>query len=346
MADNPQNFSSVTSALATLFRPRVVRTINRRSVALKALRIERNMTGKSINVDVEFDGMVTETFNDGDDATNFGSDAVAPATLNYGLVRSNFRVTDLAQAAAQATGNPADLARLWGRNIVNAATKLASTLNGQAFSGDGSSNKMTGFDTAVDDSNTYMGIDRSQSGNAGFRGNVIDPGTPTAPTLDLIRGDIADTIYTECGEQPDIAFVSPAGFIKLGSLFTEMRRYPQPVGEIQTARGRVLLDASVGALEFEGCTFIKDKDCTANEIVYVNSEYAHFEYLEQNPEMPLAGEISDEELEDGFGPIPLGAKLKHLGPTGSSEKATMQVFVNLVVEKPNTCGRRVNCNFA
>jgi hypothetical protein len=341
MADTAQSLSAVLSALSQNFRPRIVRTINRRSVLLKTLPVVAG-EGKNIAVDIEFDGMVTENFADGDDATNYGSDAVAPATLGWGLYRSNFHITDLARAAARTSVSPTGIIALWGRNMVNASTKLASQLNKSAYSDAGTGSLMTGLNTALLENNTYMGIDRTQSANASFRGNVIDPGSPTAPTLSAIRKDINTTIYEACGEQPDLAFCSSAVFNTLGDLFTEMRRYNQGVTEIETAKGKIVLDASIGAIQFEGCTFIKDKDATANQIYYLNSNYVHFEYLPQQDEAAVMTNSSDVDLEDGFGPVPLGAKFKKLATTGSSEKASMQVFVNIVVEKPNSCALRKN----
>src|SRR5579859_3821765 len=341
MADNPQNLSAILTTLAQNFRPKIVRTINRRSVVLKTLPVVPG-EGKNIAVDVEFDGMITENFADGDDATNFGSDATSPATLSWAMYRSNFRITDLVRAAARTSLTPLSILNLWGRNMVNAATKLASNINLETYSGPGTGTRMFGLDSALLDNNTYMGIDRTMSGNAGFRGNVIDPGSPTSPTLSLIRKDINTTIYTTSGEQPDLAFCSPAIFNTLGDLFTELRRYTDPVREITTAKGKIVLDASIGALEFEGCTFIKDKDATANQIYYLNSNYCRFEYLPQQDEAEVMSAGSDVDLEDGFGPVPLGAKFKKLATTGSSEKASMQVFLNIVVKKPNACGIRKN----
>jgi len=341
VADNPQTLTAVLSALAQNFRPRVVRTINRRSVLLKTLPVQPG-EGKNIAVDVEFDGMVVENFNDGDDVTNYGSDAVAPATLAWALYRANFRVGDLARAAAKTSRSPQGLMALWGRNLVNASAKLSSNINLGGYSGNGTSNAITGFDTALLNNNTYMGIDRSQAGNAGFRGNVIDPGVLTQVALDDIRGDINNTIYTACGEQPDFAFCSPTIFNMLGGRFTQLRRFPDEVREINTTRGKVTLDASVGALEFEGCVFIKDKDATANQIYYVNSNYVHWEYLPQQDEGELTQNERAADLDDGYGPAPLGMRVKMLAETGASKKATAMVFLNLVVEKPNTCGLRKN----
>lgn len=331
MADNPQTLSGILNALAQNYRPQIVRTINRRSVLAKLLPIVKG-AGKNIAWDVETSGMISESFSDGDDAANFGSDAIQPAVLSWLLNRANFRVTDLAVAAAASTLTPESIVNLYGRNVMNASMALTSTINA-AF--------VAQLVTALQDGNTYAGIDRSSGANALFRANVIDPGVSTAPTLQQIRSDLANTIYTACGEVPDIALCAPAVFLKVASLFNEFRRYNQPVMEVQTARGQVKLDASIGALEFEGCVFVKDKDMTAGEIYYLNSNYVHVEYLEQGPgPMGEPGEVL--EADDGFGPVPLGFYFRPLARLGSSFRCSAQSFCNLVVEKPNACGIRKN----
>lgn len=331
MADNPQTLTAILSALAQNFRPEVVRQVNRKSVLLHTLPVKPGF-GKNVPIDIELSGAVSESFSDGAEAANFGSDAVAPGTLSWLPHRANFKVTDLAIAAAASSRSPEELMALYGRNVVNAMSALASTLNAAYYAQ---------LVLAMDDDNTYAGIDRSDGSYALWRSNVIDPGSLTAPTLALIRNDLANTIYSACGSVPDLAFCSPAVFLKLASLFTELRRYVQPVTSVSTAKGNVLLDGSVGAIEFEGCTFIKDKDCTANAIYYVNSEHVHIEYLPQGPvEMGDAGQ--DVGIDDGFGPVPLGARFYVLGRTGAYRKASAQVFSQLVCDRPNACGVRLN----
>jgi len=329
-SDTPQTLSSILTSLAQNFGPRIVRQTNRRSMLIKTLPIVPGF-GKNVPIDVEVDGMIAESFSDGDEVTNFGSDVMSPGVLSWLPNRANFKVTDLAMAAAASSRTPTDALNLWGRNVVNALTKLASTLNAAFY---------TQLLLALADDNTYAGMERVSAFPL-WRSNVMDPGSATQPSLDQIRGDIMDTIYTAGGEQPDLAFCRPAVFRKLGSLFTDLRRYNQPVGEITTAKGKVLLDASVGAIEFEGCTFVKDKDAPAGSILYINSDHCHIEYLPQT--VPEMGEVAqDLELNDGFGAVPLAAKFYILGRTGAYRKATAQNFTQIVVDKPNACGIRKN----
>jgi hypothetical protein len=338
MADTPQTLATLNSALAQNFRDQVVRTINRRAVLLRLLRIVKG-AGKNVAWDVELDGAIAEAFADGDAVANFGSDAVKEAIISWGALRSNFRVGDIAAAAAASSGSPQDLANLVGRNFMNSVRALTSLINKRLFSG---TTDMVGMDTALRDDNTYAGVDRTQVANAPFRANVIDS-AGAALTLSQIRKDITVTIYNACGDTPDIAVCSAELFEVIGALFQEFRRHPVPaVTEVQTARGTVRLDGSLGAIEFEGCVFFKDKDATANTIYYLNSENVEVEWLPQVASSPLPDASVDASADDGRGVLPLGMKLKRLGPKGASSDLTLQAIAQLAVRNPKACGRRIN----
>ena len=338
MSDVPQTLTTILNNLALDFRPRVVRAINRRSVLLTVLPIVMG-SGKNVTWDIETSGANAETFNDGDDASNFNSDAIVAPTLGWGLVRSNFRVGDVAVAAAASASSPRDLMGLISRNYVNSTTALTSSINSKLFS---SSSGIIGLDTALRDDNTYAGIDRTDSANTLARGNLIDPGSLTAPTLSDIRKDITVTIYKACGVQPDIAICSPEVFLAIGNLFQEFRRLNQDAKSMDTARGTVQLDGSLGSIEFEGCRFFKDKDATANRIYYLNTEYVRVEYLPQLMSPEVMEQSRMVQADDGYGANPLGMKAKALAPTGASSKVSLQAFLQLVVERPNACGMRLN----
>lgn len=341
MADTPQTLAAITSALAQFYRDKITRQINRRAVMLRVVRIEAGR-GKNVALDIEGDGAHAENFADGADASDFGSDALSPAVLPWALLRGNFRITDLAAAAARTTGNPRDAVNLFARNLDNAATKLASRINAQLYTGTGSSNQIAGLkETALRDDNTYAGIDRTVGANAYWRSNVIDAGAGEL-TFARLRAAIGDTIYTASGEQPGLAFCPPTVFNYLGSLFQEQRRYNDTVRVLQTPRGEVRLDASIGTLEVEGCVFIKDKDAPAGEIQFLNPEYVVFEYLPQDPEPQMDPAVVEQAAQDGYGLIPLGFRVVKLARQGASSRFSLQVFGQLCVHRPNACGRLVN----
>lgn len=344
MAD--QLYADIANSLAPYIRSPVVRTINRRSALMRSLRIVPVM-GKNSNWDVEMDGMYAETFADGDDVSTYGSDVIKPGSLNMGLVRVNYKIGVQAIAAVQATARDSSprqsLSPLIGRNYENGIRKWTSFVNGKLFN---STSGIIGLDTALRDDNTYAGIDRTDSANASFRANVIDPGSLTEPTLHDIRQDITVTAYRACGETPDLAFVCPELYNKIASLFDDVRRHTQDV--FTTFGGRkVTLDGSIGNIVFEGCLFMKDKDATNNTIYYLNSEYVQLEYQDLTSTYP--GEMADIEVrnaisppDDGYGPFPFQLYTVHLSMTGAAHKFSTMGSLQLAVTRPNACVKRLN----
>jgi hypothetical protein len=334
MADTAQTLALIT--LAQNYRDDIVRQINRRTMLLRLLPIVKG-EGKNVAFAPEADGQVAENFADGADAANFGSDAQASATQGWGLYRSLIHVTGLAQAASAASRTPVGNLALWARNSINASAKLASIINKACFNGAGTGTTIAGLDVAVgQNNNTYFGIDRSQGGNAYFRPIVVDPGVPTAPTFALIRDDIRQ-IYEASGENPDIALCSPAVFNKVGSLFDATRRQ---IDTIATARGSMRLDFGFQALEVDGTLFVKDKDATAATIYYLNTNHVRLEYLP--PVQPPGVPAGPAPANDGFGPVPLGMNYEMLAKLGASDRAQVVSMLQLVVDKPCSCGVRLN----
>lgn len=338
MSDTAQTLSLII--LAQNYRDDVVRQINRKAATLRVLPII-NGEGKNVAWVPEADGAVAETFSEGADVSNFGSDAQASAILGWGEYRSAFHVSGLAMAAASSSRTPLGNISLWGRNLVNSTAKVASMVNADIHTGAGTTGIIAGFGAAFGStSNTYAGIDRSQAGNAYFRPTVSDPGSLTIPTFAAIRKHQA-AIYDACGEFPDLAFCPSAVFDTIGSLFDGNRQYL--VNTIETARGKIVLEAGYEAISFNGTNFIRDKDAAANKIVFVNSNYCHIEVL---PAM-IPG-LDDGVLrqmvqaQDGFGPIPLSMKYEMLSKLGDSDRAMVKSYLQLVVQRPNSGGMMLN----
>jgi len=333
------DLSTVTNVLAQTFRPRIVRTFSSSSRLLRLLQIERG-EGKNISWGIETTGAIGENFTDGADVSNYGIDTPDDAVLSWGLYRSNFKITNLALATARTSASPADMLRPMGRSFENACRKLARTINGVLYSGAGTGTTIAGLATAIDNNNTYATIDRSSV--TAFRATEFDPGSATDPTLSQLRKDIYD-IEDTCGEKPDIAMCSSSVFLKIASLFDNNRQYQQTV--VNTARGQVMLDASVGVVMIEGCAFINDPDCTANKIYYLNSNYVRVVYLPGASESEV---VTDDmimaSLQDNMGPMPLGLNVYPLARTGAARKVTCEVQMQLMVEKPSACGVRHNVN--
>jgi hypothetical protein len=342
MSDTVTTLSLIT--LAQEYRGDTVRQINRRTVFLKFVRIVPG-EGKNVAWAPEGDGAVVENFAEGADATNFGGDAQASAVLSWGLNRGNLHVSNLSRDGAATSATPIGNRKLWGRNIANNSAKLAAKINKDCFSGAGTGTNIAGLDVAIGSTtNTYATIDRSNSNNAYFRPTVVDPGILTAPTFALIRDDIRK-IYEACGENPDVAFCSPAVFNAVGGLFDNTRRQNDQAREVTLAgRGKIVLDAGFQAIEFDGMFFVKDKDATANTIYYCNTAHMELQYLPSAVmrEMMAQDEMAGVQADDGYGQVPLGFVYEKLAKQGASERAEIVSTAQLKVDRPNAFGVRLN----
>lgn len=337
MSDVPTTLALVV--LAQNFRGDVVRQINRQVQALKFVKITAG-AGKNVAWSPEGDGAIAENYTDGLDASNYGGDAQASALLSWSLYRSAFHVTQLAMDGAASSSDPLGNHALWARQVVNGAAKLASFINGKLFSGAGTGTEMCGLAEAIGkDDNIYAGINRVTGGNEYWQPTVSDPGVLTAPTFALIRDDLRQ-IYETGGENPDVALCTPAVFNVVGNLFDSTRRQ---IDYVRTANGQVKLDFGYQALEVDGCVFVRDKDCTANAIYYLNTSEVELQYLPSAAQSRMIeGLDMAVAADDGYGQVPLGMKYEMLAKTGPSEKAEILATTQLVVKRPNRCGTRKN----
>jgi hypothetical protein len=294
--------------------------------------------GKNVAWAAEGDGQHAESYAEGADAANFGGDAQAPATLNWGLYRANIHVTKLAMDAARTSTSPLGNQRLWARQVINGAAKLASVINQAMHAGTGAGNTIFGLDGACGDAaNTYATINRATVGNEYWRPIVVDPGTPTGVTFKLLRDDLRQ-IYEASGEYPDIAICRPRVFNVIGALFDDMRRYS--IETVNVNKGPVNLDGGFRGLELDGTVFVKDKDATDGRITYINTNHVEVEYL---PSADVPGEASEQvQADDGFGLVPLGLSFEKLAKLGASSRAEILATVQLKVDRPNSCGTRLN----
>lgn len=327
------DLSTVTAALAQNLQDEIVKTANRQSVLL-SLVPGKEGEGKNVAWDYENDGANAENHTDGQDVSSYAIDDPGIASLSWGLYRSNFKITDLAASAAASSRSPKGLMNAVGESMMNSIRKLASGLNAVGYSGAGTGTTIFGLAAAIKDDNTYGGVDRASV--ASMRSLVVNPGSLTDITLALIRSDLS-TIYDNCGETPDIALCSSAVWNKIAALFTEIRRINQTVD----GAGRVVLDGSANEIVVDGCRFLKDKDCTANAIYYLNTNYLYWANLpmESTDDMELIARVP---LQTGFGTSIVQGNIFRLARTGAARKFTIQTQSQLVVKKPKAMGKRLN----
>jgi hypothetical protein len=337
MADTPQTLALVI--LAQEYRSNIVRQTNRECQALKFATL-RPGSGLNSPFVFEGDGQNAEYYSEGADAANFGSDEQKKGTLQWGLLRANLHVTDLAMDAAATTASPMGNIALWARGIENTGSKLAKMLNQQIYVGDGydgTTAHVAGLETLIGSLTANVGgIDRSNGANALYRPNVFDPGTPTAITFAQVRGDQA-AIRVRSGMNPNIALVSPLVMVQITELFEKTRRYVQNIKD--TADG-IQLDSSYTVAEIDGTLFMADPDAAQNEgtIYYLNTSVWDIEFLPSGQSTLDMGGFSMRAV-DG---LPLIARWKYLAMTGASKKGTADISIQQQIRRPNACGVRRN----
>jgi len=318
--------------IAQNYRGDVIRQVNRKAAFLRLLKFVPGV-GKNVAWVAEGSGQHAESFNEGSDAENFGSDAQDAATLQWGLYRSNFNVSGLAQAAAATSGTPFGNLPLWSRNIINATGELSSKINMALYNGTGIGPNIAGLGVSIGSTtNIYAGINRVTTPH--FRPIVTDPGALTLPTFNSIRQHLGD-IYDASGEVPDIALCPTRIFNTIGALFDDKRRWIQ---EVTTAQGLIKLEGGCHGIEFDGCVFLRDKDATTNEIQFVNTHHLWMETLRPvGPALP-EGMQATVQANDGFGEFMLSLQYEMLAKTGDSDKAMVKCYLQLVCDRPNSCG--------
>lgn len=330
--------------LAQNYAGDIVRQINRRATLLSLLRKVPG-EGKNVAWAAESDGAISEYYAEGADAANFAADGQSSAILPWSSVRSNFSISGLAKAAARTSRTPEGNIDLLARDIVNASSALADKINKGLYTGQTGQTpeQIHGLDAAIGlDNNTYATIDRTVGANAFWKPYVIDPGSSTALTFTQIRTDLAE-IMKKGGVKPNVACVGPATMTAIAALFDPQKFYMYQTLKVMGADGMVELEGGAGAVKFDGCYFVEDKDATEGKIYYMNTDAVMVEYLPLDVPMMGAGdETMDVDMTDGFDAIPMGMRIEALAKTGDADKAMLKVYTQLKVKRPNQCGVRKN----
>lgn len=330
--------------LAQNYAGDIVRQINRRSATLAFLR-KTPGEGKNCAFVAQSSGADGEAYAEGADAANFAADGQSSAVLPWAMYRSNFSVSGLAKASARGSRTPEGNIELIARDIVDASAALASKINVAIFTGasGASPGQIVGLAEAIGSvSNTYATIDRSSGSNAFFRPYVVDPGSATALTFTQIRLDLT-SIMKQGGVKPNLAIVGPETLNVIGALFDPQKFYMYQTMKVMGGAGMIELDGGTGAIKFDGCVFVEDKDCPEGNIYYLNTDVVELQYLPlDEPAMGGSDEMVDGDITDGVDSIPLGIRIEALARTGDADKVMVKVYPQLVVKRPNMCGTRKN----
>lgn len=338
------------TVLAQNYAGDVNRQINRSASFLRMIPITVG-EGQNVAFVAEGSGAVAQPMAEGAGGTSTSSDAQLKAILNWSYYDQTFEVTGPAQAAARTSRTPAGNLNLIRRQLVNSLTAMATRINKDCFSGDGTASpkQITGLDQAImTTSGTYATIDKGT--NTYWQPTLINPGAALQISLGQIRDDLQQ-IRVKSGMFPDLAFCHDAVFNEVGNLFDSQRRLIQTVTEIETARGKIQLNGGFTGIEVDGCVFVREKDATlesgntSGRIYYVNSNCVDLQVQVQPDFLAAMPNFNVEpeqmlQVNDGFGDTPLLAAVVKLAKVADAARFMSKVYAELRVRRPNSCGVR------
>lgn len=330
--------ADVKVALTDYFSPRLVRQINRTAMMLNLLPVKPADPGQgqAITWGIKTSGATAAAVADGGAAPTANFDKRAKATLAYGDYQSQVTETGQAIAAAAHSLTPDDMIDLIAGDIEDAGDAIASQINKDFWvqgTTAGSVLPVTSFASAVALTGTYGGVDKSA--NPLWQGGALlaNGGVPRALTLDLIRQGRRG-VRTN-GGAVDLYVCDLTTFDRYGGLIDPQRRY---VDQVRTSKGIVTLDAGYKALEFEGATFIGDKDAPAGTLIGLTTKWVEWRYLPKDQDLAgIMQQVASGQYEENAEKFPAGLPIAvlPLARTGDAENFLPVVYPQLVIRRPN-----------
>ena len=338
-----QTLALIASNLATLFEDRIATNINR-AVVLSQLLPVKDGTGKNLSWIARF-GTATPSgavIADGADVTVYNSDTKVPCTLDYGTYHDAFGVTGKARSGAAISGNPQELEDLYGEEIEESVTRLASAIGVDLYTGSGASDTIMGLTATngpLQATGTYANVARATYTQ--WASNVLSNGGVERPISIPLMRQMRRTIYTASGTKPDLIVCDPVQHEKYGALFGDQRRYLQSVN----LRGeKIVLDGGYQVLEFDGIPVVEDVNCPAGQMLFLNTRYLAIRPLPHAPDAVNqgAGMIAlhgTEEEQMGEPKDVLTARINPLAITGDAYKFQLICYPQLQSRRCNVHGR-------
>lgn len=333
-------YSDISSALNQVYENDIASQINRASVALQVLTV-KPANAKNVGWDARFGTSTGAAIADGTNVSTYNFDTKTPATLQFATYHDAFGVTGRAMSAAAASGGPDGLVDLYAESIEESSERLATKLNTEIYSGSGGTSPETvcGLDNSLLASGTYAGLliatypqwAATVQGNSSVKRDL---------SLQLMR-DMRKAIYIASGKKPNLILCDPNQHERYGNLLGTTRRY---VDEVRIAgRAPIRLDGGYNVLEFDGIPIIEDKDATAGNMYFLNTEEVFLRALPDAVQRMVggAGEMSvngTPEEQFGAGMARIKARVQPLAINGDARNYALFTYVQLQVRRPNACG--------
>jgi hypothetical protein len=335
-----ETLAQVSAALTQVFAPDLQRQMNRLATTAAMLQAERGQ-GKNCAWDVEFSGAVADAVAEGADVTpaELTTDPLVPATLGWAIYRQSFGLTETEiDAAASSVGTPEVLLDMFGERVLNAHHALCSKVNADLFDGTGlapnnNPNLIGLFGGPLEPTGIYAAINRATYGE--WASNVLANGNVPRPlTIDLMA-QMEQNIFTACGEPPNLIIASSGVLRRYENFFESVRRV------VADGRGPLEYNAGATNLFYKGIPIVRDRNCRAGRMVFLNTNYVRVKYLPHiNPGDALGH--AETRLVSGAGAVQtatdIPARIVLLAKTGDAVRASVKTTIQLAVKRPNACG--------
>jgi hypothetical protein len=338
--------TNLSAALSQVYAPKLIRQFNRQSV-LATLLMKQNGQGKNVAWDNFFSGASAASYTDGADVSTYDVDTPVAGTIGWGLYRSSFAVTGLAQAAAATSlGSADELVALIESSAQNSASKLIRKINTDLFTGTAAP-AIVGLGTAIAATGTYAGI--SQGTYSEWASTVnANGGTPRALTK-VLMDTVMSSIRTSSGLRPNLIVCDEGSWRKLEAIQdTSKRVIVTPSNEMGvgfgTGAGSFMMP-NAGVNEGWTGTFYKnipvftDIDCPDGFMYFLNTDFAKIKVLPQ-PGVNTAAIAAMKELQafPSTNMAGLAARIEAMAKTGDADKFTMKLYLQLEINKRNAHG--------
>lgn len=334
----------------------------RTQIGRKAPLISRLMkkrgSGKVVSNVIEIGGALITNTAEGSNAPAGSVDAETAYLLNFGAYDSTVTITQKARRASGTVNQPPSGTGTYQAKFVEQVAKrvveIFVEMEGDLWGASGANELVSFYDSVGDTTNTYAGINRATPGNEFWQPNVFDDGVPTTATMDLIEGDLMEIMTNDFKPgQPDLVVVNPRVFKAIKSSLQGSVSYNSGMFS-PNAIPKLGVQYGIEELAIGSTIIVQDAYAPLDSLLYLNSDNVWIEYMPYPPDaaQAISDLITPEMLnairtaltEAGMSGdlMPLDMLIQELGATGSQDSAMLQCYPQVVVDRPNACGMRLN----
>ena len=313
----------------------MLRALTKRAVASDAIYIKTRMSSDHGQGAIADGSAVTIA---GNEQSNY-----VGGSLPWATYISKFSIPK--RLLSQTASNPGVLGRLLQSEIEVAAQDLADKIASDLWAGS-ITNGLVGMQAAINDNNTYAGIDRTQAANANWRSVVVDANNAEISTALLYQLDAAFFNRNRYGflERPNLftGMTSAAFLAKYAALLTDVNiaTTSGTVPAIQAnALNRGMLADFGSLIGFMGIPFVRNANVTipasdtagTARLYILDPSHWYLATLTPSPEAAVHQALGGQTapVVDG-----IRAEIEVLGNTGEVVNGYVKTYIQLVCTDP------------